>query len=209
MRPPAVIVPVKSAGRKSRLSGVLDRHEREEFAALLLAAVLGAIRSARLLPSCYVVSSDEMVLDLASRAGANTVPEPEDAGVNSAVARGLHKAKNRDALVIPGDLPLLRPSELKGLLAGRGEGVDVALAPSRAFDGTNALLFSPSSRLRLSYDDDSFWNHLSGAASETLTVRVCTEPGLMFDVDSEEDFRDLALSQSSRPPARYARERLR
>ena len=210
MSPPAVIVPVKSSGKKSRLSKLLGRAEAEEFAELLFADVLAAIGSAGLLRSCYVVSSDPKILGLAGRGGANPVREPEDAGVNSAVGLGLRSAgRSPNAMVIPGDLPMLKASEVESLLNTARWGIDVAIAPSSAFDGTNALLFPRSAPLRLSIDDNSFWNHLSNAASERLSVRVCALPGLMFDVDSPEDFRELARSHSKRRSVTFAREHLR
>lgn len=203
----AIIVPVKSSGRKSRLSGLLGRPEREEFARLLLVDVLRALKVARLLSSTWVVSPDESILGLASRAGSRTLKEPGDAGVNAAVFRGLGPiAGGSRALVLPADLPLLKGSEVRRFIE-MTKGLDVGIAPSKGFDGTNALLFS--SRLRLSYDHDSFWNHLSGAAREGLSVGVCTEPGLMFDVDTPEDMRMLARSGSDRPSAKFARRTTR
>ena len=205
----AVIIPVKSAARKSRLSGLLDRKEREEFARLLLEDVLGSLAGAGLLGRTYVVSPDTRMLALAARAGAVAVRERDDAGVNSAVSLGLGFTGDASSvLVIPADLPLLKPSDLLGLEV-RSQGMDVGIAPSRAFDGTNALVFAKPLRFPLSYDNDSFWNHLSGAARGGLSVGVCTERGLAFDVDSPEDFAALAGSRSKRPSAVFARRALR
>jgi len=210
MNPPVVIVPVKSADRKSRLSGLLSNSEREEFARLLLAGVLRVIRASGLLGRCHVVSPDKGMLDLARRMGSRTLSEESDTGVNSAVFRGLGAVRGEsDVLVIPADLPLLKSSDLKHLLEVRSAGVDVAIAPSRAFDGTNALLFAKSARFPLSYDDNSFWNHLAGAAKGGLSVGVRTDRGLMFDVDSPEDFSALAKSGSVRRSADFARSILR
>ena len=207
---PAVIVPVKSAGRKSRLSGFLAKTQREEFAKLLFVDVAGALQGAGLLPTTYVVSPDPAVLALASRLGSRTVAEPGDAGVNSAVAKGLDAISSQShVLVIPADLPLLRASELRHIVAMASYGVDVGVSPSRAFDGTNALLFRKSSRPALSFDRDSFWNHLSASGKRGFSVGVCTEAGLMFDVDSPDDLRALAKSRSKRMSAEFARRALR
>jgi 2-phospho-L-lactate guanylyltransferase len=193
-------------GRKSRLAGQLSGRERDELAKLLLSEVLGALRAARLLRSCRVVSPDRGMLDLAARAGARVVAEAKDAGVNSAVLAGLAEVNSlSDVLVIPADLPLLGPPELGHLIHAKSGGVDAVIAPSRGFDGTNALFFDGAHRFPLSYDDDSFWNHLAGAAGDGLSVRVCTDPGLTFDVDSPEDLRALALTPSKRPSAEFAR----
>jgi 2-phospho-L-lactate/phosphoenolpyruvate guanylyltransferase len=201
-----VVVPVKSAGKKSRLAKVLDEVEREEFVRLMLVEVLGELKNARLILSSRVVSPDKGVLEIAERAGAQAVAEKAASGFDSAVATGLRGVQGRpDVLIIPADLPLLRAAELTHLLEVRSDGFDVAIAPSRAFDGTNAMLFSLSAPVPLSYDDDSFRNHLSGAARRGLSVRVCTEPGLTFDVDSPSDLEALARSGSKRPSAGLAR----
>jgi 2-phospho-L-lactate/phosphoenolpyruvate guanylyltransferase len=205
-----VIVPVKSAGKKSRLTGVLDGEEREEFVRLMLIEVLRELKSAGLILSSRVVSPDKGILEIAERAGAQVVAEKAASGFDRAVARGVRGVRGRpDVLVIPADLPLLRAAELTHLLEVRSDGFDVAMAPSRAFDGTNAMLFSLSAPVPLSYDDDSFRNHLSGAARRGLSVRVCTKPGLTFDVDSPSDLEALARSGSKRPSARFARRVMR
>lgn len=206
MTPLAVVIPAKSTGAKSRLSGVLTPAQREEFTVLLLGDVIGVLKQAGLGRSSLVVSPDRKVLDAASRLGVRSVSEPEGKGVNSAVARGLREAGDADAvLVIPSDLPTLRSSELRRLASLSAGGIGAAISPSLSFDGTNALLFSTASPLPLSYDDDSFWNHLAAAARMGLPTAVCSAPGLMFDVDTPEDLRRLARSRVERPSARFAR----
>lgn len=205
---PIVIIPVKSSGAKSRLSTILSPTQRAKLSDVLLGAVLSAVSRAGLLPLTYVVTSDVDAMDRATKLGAKTIVEPSDAGVNSAVARGLQKAQGRDALVIPSDLPLLQPSDLKAVLSLRASGLDVVISPSRAFDGTNALLFPAKSRLELRFDDDSFWNHVAGAGSDRTKLGVCTRPGLMFDVDTPEDLRSLASSPQRNVAAGFARSLL-
>ena len=209
MSPPSVVIPVKSGEKKSRLSGLLGRAQRERFAGLLLADVLGALQRAGFLRSSYVVSSDASMLRLAAGLGSRTVKEPGDMGVNSAVARGVEAVRgNPTVLVFPAVLPLLRSSVLKHIAWMRRGGVEAVIAPSLAFDGTNALLFEKRAAPALSYDRDSFWSHLEGFGGEGLPVAVCTEPGVMFDVDSPEDLRLLAGSGSKRRSAEYARRAL-
>lgn len=204
----AILVPVKSSGSKSRLSDVLQSSERAMLAELLLRGVLSVIQKAGLIRSTYVVSSDAKALRLTKRLGARIVTEPSDAGVNAAVARGLRVVRTDDVLVIPSDLPLLRPVDLRRLLSLKRAGLDVLIAPSNAFDGTNALLFPARSPFPLSYDNNSFWNHLAGAARNRLSLAVCTEPGLMFDVDSWDDLRSLAKSKVKNPSVGFAKKAL-
>ena len=201
---------MKASGKKSRLAGLLGEERREEFAELMLGEVLGELRKVRLLPYSRVVSPDYGILHLAERAGATAIREDNAAGFDNAVRRGLRGVRGRpDLMILPADLPLLAASDLAHLLEARSEGSGVVIAPSRAFDGTNAMLFSLAAPVPLSYDDDSFWNHLSGAACRGLTARVCTSPGLTFDVDSPSDFKTLANSSSTRPSAEFARQVMR
>jgi 2-phospho-L-lactate guanylyltransferase len=201
----AVLIPVKSSAAKSRLSQVLSGLERREFAELLLRGVLEALGQAGLLSSSYVVSSDSRTLTLARRMGADVILEPGNAGVNSAVSRGIRRTRpSENVLVIPSDLPLLQASELRHLIALKSAGLDVVMAPSWSFDGTNALLFSRERGITLSYDDDSFWNHLESCAQRGLSVGVSSRRGLTFDVDSPEDLRSLARLGPNKPLVPFA-----
>jgi len=201
----AVLIPVKSSGAKSRLSPILSRAERRELESLLLSGVLEALGRAGLLSKTHVVSSDHEMLRLAARSGAGTVREARDDGVNAAVEAGV-KALGRPpkVLVLPSDLPLLRASQLKHILS-LSELLQVVIAPSASFNGTNALVFPPRVGMTLSYDNDSFWNHIRAGALLGLSLGVVSNPGLTFDLDSPEDLRSLARSRSDAPPVAFAR----
>jgi 2-phospho-L-lactate guanylyltransferase len=202
----AVIVPVKSSGAKSRLSTVLSEGERRALARSLFMGVMGALARAGVVGSCRVVSSDPETLRSAGALGARPVAEGSDSGVNSAVRRGMEAARDADEfLVLPSDLPLLRASDVRELLRLRAAGPRVVIAPSTSFDGTNALLFPRAPRFPLSYDSDSFWNHLAGASALGIPAAVCARAGLMFDVDSPSDLRRLARTRVGGEGARPAR----
>ncbi len=202
----AIIIPVKSFGAKSRLSGVLSAAQRRQFTRILLTDLLDALAGAGVLGSTHVVTSDGELARFASSLGAGEIRETRDQGVNSAVLRGVKEAGSPDTVVvIPSDLPLIRPTDVKRVLRLRSYGVDVVITPSLGFNGTNALAFPADSDFALSYDNDSFWNHLASAARNGLTTAVCCRPGIMFDVDSPEDFKALADTRVDRPSADFAR----
>ncbi len=126
--------------------------------------------------------------------------------MNSAVRRGIVQLGSPEAvLVLPSDLPLVSGSEIKRLLSLKSEGLDAAIVPSASFDGTNAFAFPTRRGLPLSYDRDSFWNHVAACARKGLSLGVSSEPGIMFDIDSPEDLRKLAGSSSDGPAAAFAR----
>jgi len=201
----AVLIPVKSSGAKSRLSPVLSRVERYELESLLLSGLLKALKGAGLLASTHVISSDPEILGLATKSGAGIVREARDNGVNAAVEAGVNALpRPMKVLVLPSDLPLLRASHLRDILS-LSELLQVVIAPSASFNGTNALLFSPKSGYQLSYDNDSFWNHLKAGARKGLSVGVVSKTGLTFDLDTPEDLLELARARVSIPAAVFAR----
>jgi len=204
-----ILIPFKAAGVKSRLSGLLNEAQRQKFAELLLLDVLCACSVAGLLGKCSVISSNRRVLSLAEKSGATGLSEPSDRGVNSAVELGVKKEKGADEfMVLPSDLPLLGASELSQVLTLRSSGINVVLSPSHTFNGTNLLIFSRFEKIKLSYDSDSFWNHLRDAARRKLRVAVFTGRGALFDVDTPADFALLASLSTNRRSAAFARRSL-
>ena len=153
----------------------------------------------------HIVSSDPEMLRLAIRSGAGVVTESRDQGVNSAVEAGVRAlGRPQKVLVLPSDLPLLSASHLRHV-ASLSESMQVVIAPSSSFNGTNALVFPPRAGLSLSYDNDSFWNHVRASGRKGLSVGVVSRPGLTFDLDSPEDLYKLAQARVDTPGVAFAR----
>jgi 2-phospho-L-lactate guanylyltransferase len=205
----AVLIPCKADRKKSRLLGVLGSKQRRRLAELMLFDMLGAFRKAELLSRCYVVTSDRRFLALARRHGARTIVESRDEGVNAAIGTGVRAlGRDRDFMVVPTDLPLLAPKEIRDALALK-RSFDCVISPSHSFDGTNLFIFSGKVAPPLSYDSDSFWNHVSGAARKDLSLAVFGGKGVLFDVDTSEDLRALSRTKRRILSAEFAREALK
>jgi 2-phospho-L-lactate guanylyltransferase len=172
----------------------------------MLADVLRTLDAAGILESGYVVSSDQAALRLARKLGATPVEEQGNRGVNAAVKAGIQSAVQTEILVVPGDLPLLGPSDLEEVMSLRSSGADVVLSPSMPFDGTNLLYFSRRRMLPLSFDNDSFWNHLVRAGSLGYSVAIYTGPGTRCDVDTFKDITALSSTQITKPSITFARK---
>ncbi len=208
MTAPGIVIPFKAKGRKSRLSRVLTAAERRIFAETMLLDVLAAVRSAGLLSTCFVVSSAHGVLSLAEESGATGLAEPSDQGVNSAVGWAVAKLREVDEfMVVPADLPILRGQDIRNALS-LGSLVDRVISPSKSFDGTNLFLFSGKDAVTFSYDSNSFWNHVGGTARGGLSLAVYCGKGVLFDVDSAEDFRALADVRINTPSVAFAKKAL-
>jgi 2-phospho-L-lactate guanylyltransferase len=102
------------------------------------------------------------------------------------------------ALVLPADLPMLTVEALGRLLdaadaalaAGSGRPL-VAIAPSDARNGTNALLLVPPDVIDPGFGEHSFEAHVRAAAMADATVQVVTDHALGFDLDTPEDLEVL------------------
>ena len=187
---------------------VLTEDEREDFSLALLGDVLASFKRAGLISKTFVVTSNHHASSLAATFGARTIDEGSDRGVSEAVRLGTGTLGPGDFLVVPSDLPMLSRSDILAVIEAKQTGFDVVLAPSAAFDGTNAYLFSSSDNVLLSYDDDSFWNHVAGAAKGGLRLSVCTRKGFVFDVDNRDDLACLGKSGKAGRSAAMARRAL-
>ena len=209
MRELAILIPFKAREPKSRLAGVLPAQQRTEFARAMLLDVLAALAGAGVARDCYVISSDEQALLLADRSGAHGLREPSDLGVNGAVEWGIRRLRGRSVfMVLPSDIPLLGAAEVEAALSLKSQGVDAVVSPSKSYDGTNLLLFAKTSPIDLSYDRDSFWNHVASAAERRLSLAVYAGEGVLFDVDSEEDLLALSRTRLSRRSVAFVRKAL-
>ena len=206
MRAPAVLVPFKGSRYKSRLAPILETERRKELAYLLLDDLLRTIQKAGLSRRCYVISSDSKARAFATRRGASFILERRASGVNGAVRMGVRRLKGEDRfLVLPSDLAMLSARDIEGALKA---GCDAALviAPSSSFNGTNLLLFPRRMASELSYDNNSFWNHLAAAARLRLRTAVLTSRGLVFDLDTPSDAREVADSRLNTSAAKLLRK---
>ena len=157
----------------------------------------------------FVVSSDREVLQQAAAEGANLLGEGVDKGVNAAVNLALDMTSEACRwLIIPSDIPFLEADDIRRVLE-LGKRARVVIAPSREMSGTNLLLMGRDSRIPLSYDDDSFWNHLKNAARRGLRVAIYARMTAMLDLDSTPDLQAALRMNVTNETTRFLRRALR
>lgn len=187
-----LIVPVKALDRgKSRLIGALNPQERRELSRRLFERVLAAARTAGVLAATVVVSRDEEVLALARCGGAVALLE-EAHGLNRALEQARRYAIAAGAgavLVLPADLPLVTPGDIRRLCKDAEEKAVVVAAS--ADGGTNALLLCPPDALKFRFGPDSFRRHIEAAKRAGLPIQVYESATLAVDVDRPEDLAGL------------------
>lgn len=185
------IVPVKPLRRgKSRLAEVLSENERAELNRRLLAHTLDTLKALPEIEQVLVISRDPSALSLARDHGARTVQENGAPQLNIALTRATVVAQNyatRGVLVIPADLPLITPEDLRVMLASIQDPPVVVVAPDRHREGTNALLVCPAGLIEYDFGPNSFERHCSRAREAGARLEVCELPSLALDMDLPED----------------------
>jgi len=190
-----IAVPVKSLSRaKTRLAPMMSSLERGAFALAMLEDVLDATLAVGGWET-WVISPDEVALEIAARRGARPVPEMRSP-LSAAVRQIETMAREEDATalaVVPGDLPLVTASVLGKALRTLGS---VVVAPSNGGAGTSLLLRRPPRAIPARFGPDSFRRHLELANERQLPVAVVEDPQLSFDLDVPGDI--LTLLDSGR-----------
>ncbi len=189
-----VIIPVKPLVRaKSRLSPLLAPEQRMQLAENLLRHVIATARSVPEIAGTLVISRDSKALAIARESGAHTVQESGTPELNNALMRATSVVRGwRSAavLVLPADLPLLQPHDVRGVLdLGQDENT-VVIATDERGDGTNALLIRPPGLIPYAYGPGSFQRHMALAREAGATVRVYQSEQLMLDIDMPDDLEN-------------------
>ena len=195
------VVPVKDlAGTKSRLTPILDPGARAGLTLYMMGRVVAALRGAGI-ENVGVVSPDPIVLSEAGARGAVPLRQ-ESRGLNPALDEGRRWAMERGApalLVLPADLPLVDPDDVREVVGEMGDEPSVVISPDRAHTGTNALLIRPPDALPFAFGIGSYEAHLHAARERGLDVRVCERPHLAFDLDAAGDLASLEEQEVRRP----------
>ncbi len=185
------IVPVKPLRRgKSRLAGVLSEEERTALNNYLLAHTLDTLKATQEIEQVLVVSRDPAALALSREHGARTVLENGTPQLNIALTRATIVAKNYSTsgvLIIPADLPLITPQDIRSMLEFIHDPPVVVVAPDRHRLGTNALLVCPVGLIQYDFGPGSFERHCDRARQVGARLEICELPSLALDVDLPED----------------------
>ena len=185
------IVPVKPLRRgKSRLADVLTPDERADLNRRLLTHTLDTLTAISEIEHVLVVSRDPGALALAREHGARTVQENGAPQLNVALARATVVAKNyatRGVLIVPADLPLLTPEDVRAMLERVQDPPVVVVAPDHRRQGTNALLVCPAGLIQYDFGPGSFQRHCDRALQAGARLEIFDLPSLALDVDLPED----------------------
>jgi 2-phospho-L-lactate guanylyltransferase len=190
-----VVVLVKDfEAAKQRLSPALDPLQRQRLARHNAQRALVAAGAG---DHVLAVCGSPAAAELARKAGAEVLVEPEPAGQNPAARRGIEYAGERGAeavLLLSSDLPLITGPALAGMLAAarRLGSPAVVAAPATGRGGTNALFLSPPEAIGLHFGDDSLAGFEGDAGARGVRFALHESPELALDLDEPSDLAALA-----------------
>jgi 2-phospho-L-lactate guanylyltransferase len=189
------IVPVKPLRRgKSRLAGMLSEDQRTRLNRYLLEHVLTTLNEISEIEHTLVVSRDPSALALTREMGGRTVLEDGAPQFNTAIKRATLVAKSQGAhavLILPADLPLVKPTDLRALLRRGNNPPVVVIAPDRRQDGTNGLFVNPAGLIEYGYGPGSFLCHSNRASQAGARLEVVNSSNIALDLDLPEDLEAL------------------
>ncbi len=187
------IVPVKPLRRgKSRLASMLTEDQRTLLNRFLLEHVLTILKEVTEIDHTLVVSRDPAALALTREMGGRTVLEDGAPQFNTAIKRATIVAQAQGAhavLILPADLPLIQPADIRLLLKSGTKPPVVVLAPDRRKDGTNGLLVNPAGIIEYGYGPGSFHRHSERAIESGARLKIINSPNIALDLDLPEDLQ--------------------
>ncbi len=202
------IVPVNVIRKsKERLSPLLSPAERANLSILMLRNVLSALRCSKTIDSLAVVSADTSLRIIARKYQARFLWEGKRRGLNKGLRLAIARAKLDGAsavLIVHADLPLLTSSEIDAFFRASHD-YQVAIAPSKDGEGTNALLLNSPFTIRPMFGKNSFMKHWSQAKKMNLRCKILRCPTISFDVDKPEDALSLARLKRGNAAAEFLR----
>ena len=187
------LVPFRAAtGAKRRLRHILSEAERIGLAQAMVRDVLATLARCDGLAGVLLVSRDEAAADLAVefplRVFADSAADLAGA-VTEASAYAADELAATGTLFVPGDVPLIEPSDVAAVLAGHQQ---VTLVPDAQDLGTNAAAVSPPNAFPYVFDGKSFKPHLAAAEQAGLRPRIVRRPRLALDVDTAAELAAVA-----------------
>lgn len=193
------IVPFKVLTQgKQRLASMLSTRERGGLSRAMIEDLLTALRQVQQLNGILIVSDDSEAMQLAGQYGVAAIREDHSrgAGLNNAVNCALDRLNSAsvdDVMIIHGDLPLVSPADLSGLITqhlqlGRPA---LTLVPDRWRRGTNCLLSSGGSTVPPCFGKDSLARHQQSAEQQGIPFQIMEVASVMFDIDTPADLREL------------------
>ena len=191
----AAIIPVKSF-KKAKTRLCLDDQIVTSLCKLMLKEILYVATVSPRIHHTYIVTKESKVADIATEFhnAVTVIHDRCEQGVNKAVALADKQVveDGYDAsIVIPQDIPYIKTQDIDFMMGFAAPPNFAIIVPSRAFNGTNALVRMPADLMGTHYDDNSYREHIKMANRCTRNTVPIFVRRVMMDVDTQDDIRFL------------------
>jgi 2-phospho-L-lactate guanylyltransferase len=207
-----ILVPIKNtSGAKQRLASILAQDSRTRLAQAMLHDVLSALYEWKDRPSVGIVTSDAYATQLATEYKFEIIPDPENPGETGAIEIATQVCVERgedSTLVIPADIPLIKPWELEEIYK-QAPAEGTVLVPAGDGRGTNAAFRRPANLFPLRFGNNSFKPHHAAAQATGQPCVILNLPGIAVDIDNPEDLHQLIALPGNTRAQLLAREYVR
>ena len=193
------LIPIKGKRQaKTRLSCNMTERQRVTFRYAMVEDLLDGLSQSRLLNGVALYGPDDETEALAARRGVAFLRQTNHVdGLNQALRDGTRRLANAGAdiiAVLPGDLPVLRGTDLDLPLAATSDTGRRSIVANRQGDGTNCLVFKTSTPPVFAFGSRSFQRHLA-QGSDGQRPSVWDLHSIALDIDTPQDINHLcALS---------------
>lgn len=185
------VIPVKSLGSsKGRLSTMFTPQERSLLTLAMLEDVLRALQASTI-DNIVVIGCDDIVQRLSDRFDALYLKATLE-GLNSSIEEAFWCIREQAdwLLVLPADIPLLRPVDVNRIVELGVSNAEVILSPSHD-GGTNALFQCTPRLITPCFGPTSFAVHVQAARQKDVKVRFYGSLNVMHDIDCAENLRKI------------------
>lgn len=216
------ILPVKPFHLgKSRLHPFLTSEEIIQLNRKLFTDTYRCLQACQEIDKILVIAKDDAILKLVDEWGGVGLPENTSSSLNLAIAQAFafihNSGESGPVLVIPADLPGMKPEDLRGLFAlagsdkssehndgkhsciGNSLGLEnkehnkiypfLVIVPDYNQTGTNALLMSEAELITPMFGRRSFQKHIRQALVKSINLTVWLNDAMQSDLDTLQDWQ--------------------
>jgi 2-phospho-L-lactate guanylyltransferase len=183
------LIPVKDFGAaKSRLRAVLSADECSGLAESMARDVVAAITESGAVHGVSILGGGHEIENLAGENACDCMEEFYDVDLSCNLglsARQLRADGVSTLVIVPSDLPTLRPRDISQLINQSGSGLGICTAGRD--DGTNALVLSPPDAIEFKFGTHSARLHMEAGTAAGLHTTAIDHPAFRVDIDTPDD----------------------
>tara|TARA_Y100000590_G_scaffold95493_2_gene108409 strand:- start:1381 stop:2013 length:633 start_codon:yes stop_codon:yes gene_type:complete len=194
------IIPIKLFSKaKTRLQ--LSTEDTKILCQVLLEEVLETVSQSSHIDKILLVSKEDEAFQIGKKFDCIEIFDETESGVNNAVMLAdswISANSFTRSVIFPQDIPFMTTHDIDTLFNFCIPENSVILVPSRHFDGTNALIRTPSDIMTTRYDEGSYRSQFDSAVIKTSHYSLALIQRIMLDIDSRDDV-NFAIQKNMKP----------